>query len=90
MHPTVAPALKTPRYLLGVAAGVEAAGALALLSVEEEAALLSFEPPPESDLESDLESDFAVASEPESLPEELPPAELLSDELLSDEPLLEA
>jgi hypothetical protein len=70
--------------VLGVAAGVEAAGVLGLLSLEDEAALLSFVPLPESDLESefasDLESDFEDESEPES--------EL--DALLSDELLLEA
>jgi hypothetical protein len=50
---------------------------LGLLSLVEEAALLSFEPPLESDLDSDFESDFEEDSEPES---ELDP--LLSEELL--------
>jgi hypothetical protein len=47
-----------------------------LLVLSLEAGLLSFAPPPDSDLDSDLEVD----SEPES--------EL--DELLSDDPLFEA
>ena len=52
---------------------------LGLLSLEEEAALLSFEPPPESDFESDLDSDFAVDSAPDSELDELPSDELLFD-----------
>jgi hypothetical protein len=60
------------------------AGVLGLLSLDEEAGLLSFAAPPESDfesdlesdleseLESDLESDLEPESEPESLPDELP------------------
>ncbi|MGC1463964.1 MAG: hypothetical protein WA802_17315 [Terracidiphilus sp.] len=52
---------------------VLAAGALDLLSLDEEADLLSFAALPESDLESALASDL----ESESLPEEP-----LSDELL--------
>jgi len=50
---------------------------LGLLSLVEEAALLSFEPPPESGLESDFDSDLEDDSEPDS---EL--NELASDELL--------
>jgi len=63
-----------------VAAGVEPAGVLGLLSLEA-AALLSFALPRESDFESDFESafdsDLAVDSELDSEPDEL-----LSDELL--------
>ena len=72
-----APAPPTRRYLLGVAAGVEAAGVLGLLSLEAEAALLSFEPPPESGLESDFDSDLEDDSEPDSELDELPSDELL-------------
>ena len=57
---------------------------LGLLSLEEEAALVSFAPLPESDLESDLDSDFESDFEDDSEPD----SEL--DELPSDEPLFDA
>ena len=57
---------------------------LGLLSLEEEAALVSFAPLPESDLESDLDSDFESDFDEDSEPE----SEL--DPLLSEEPLLDA
>ena len=49
---------------------VEAAGALAVLSLVPEAGLLSFAPLPESDLDSDLESDFESDLDSESPPDE--------------------
>ena len=57
------------------------AGALDLLSLDDDAGLLSFDALPESDFESDLESDFesAFVSDLES---ESPPDEPPSDELL--------
>lgn len=54
---------------------------LGLLSLDEEADLLSFAPFPDSDFESDLESDFESDLPALSAPEP-PPDELLSDELL--------
>lgn len=56
------------------------AGVLALLSLDDEAGLLSFAELPESDFESDFESAFVSDFDPES-----PPDELLSDDPLSDE-----
>jgi hypothetical protein len=56
---------------------------LALLSLDEEAGLLSFDPPPESDLASDfespLDSDLESAFDSES-----PPNEPLPDESLPE------
>jgi hypothetical protein len=48
-----------------------------VLSLQEEAALLSFEPTPESDFESDFDSDLEDDSEPDSELNELPSDELL-------------
>ena len=56
-----------------------------MLSLDEEAGLLSFAVLPESDFDSDLDSDFESTFESafeSDLESESPPAELLSDELL--------
>jgi hypothetical protein len=73
---------KNPRYEPEVAAGgFEAAGALGLLSLDEEAGLLSFAPLPESAFESTLESDFESAFD-SALESESEPAELPSEDPL--------
>jgi hypothetical protein len=64
---------------------VLAVGVLALLSLDDEAGLLSFAELPESDFESDFESAFESDFDPES-----PPDDPLSDDPLSGELLFDA